>query len=98
MTHLSPAQIYVATGKTFEAPGVLNGCSRVRFCGIYPSGNVGVKREADPESFGAVAVSAAKAAPLLEAIARRFTVRGYRSTTPWHKEQASGISTTKSVL
>ena len=88
MTHLSPAQISAAKGLSFEALRVLDGSPRVRFCDIYPSGNVGVKRETDPETHGPVTVTAAQAEPLLEAIARRFNRRGHRNTTPWEKVQA----------
>ena len=79
MTHLSPAQINVAFGKVFVAPRVIDGCSKVRFCGVFPSGNVGVKRPTDPESFGPIAISPAQAEPLLAAIGRRFTARGFRA-------------------
>lgn len=79
LTRVSQAQINAAFGKTFEAPRVLDGCSRVRFWGIYPSGNVGVKRETDPVTHGPVTVSCDQAAPLLEAISHRFNRRGQRN-------------------
>ncbi len=46
------AQLDAAWGKVFEAPGVINGSAKVRFMGIWPSGNVAVKRGSDPDSFG----------------------------------------------
>jgi len=79
MVHLSPAQIASAFGKTFTVPGVLNGSAEVSFWGIYPSGNVGVKRGRDPDHFGPVTVPAEQAEPLLKAIAARFNRRGYRA-------------------
>lgn len=77
MTHLSPAQINAAHGRVFTAPRVIDGCSDVRFCGVFPSGNVGVKRPTDPECFGPITVSAAQAEPLLAAIGQRFNARGF---------------------
>ncbi len=57
-----------AHGKVFHVPGVINGCAKVRFMGIWPSGNVAVKRAADPDSFGPLTVSPEKAKPLLDTI------------------------------
>lgn len=42
------SQLDAAWGKVFEAPGVINGSARVRFMGVWPSGNVAVKRGGDP--------------------------------------------------
>lgn len=66
------AQLNAAHGMVFDVPGVVNGSSNVRFLGVWPSGNVAVKRQSDPESFGPLTVSPEKAAPLMDAIARRF--------------------------
>lgn len=77
MTHplkLRKAQIQSAYGKVFEAPGVINGSARVRFIGVWPSGNVAVMKETDPDSFGPLTVAPQKARPLLEAIGRRFAM------------------------
>lgn len=60
--------IDTAHGKVFDAPGVINGSTKVRFMGIWPSGNVAVKRAEDPDSFGPLTVSPEKAKPLLDAI------------------------------
>ncbi|ADP20069.1 MULTISPECIES: hypothetical protein [Achromobacter] len=73
---LTQAQIAAATGKIFEVPRVINGCARVQFVGIWPTGNVAVKRASDPEMFGPLTVSSEVAAPLMEAIQRRFNRRG----------------------
>ena len=67
------ARIYGrAWGQVFEAPGVINGSARVRFIGVWPSGNVAVKRAEDPDSFGPLTVSQQRAQPLLKAIAVRY--------------------------
>ena len=66
-------QMNAAYGKVFEAPGVINGSGRIRFMGVWPTGNVAVKRESDPDSFGPVTVSAEKALPLMQAIERQYT-------------------------
>ena len=69
---LRKAQIQSAHGMVFDVPGVINGSARVRFMGVWPSGNVAVKKATDPESFGPLTVAPQKAKPLLEAIDRRF--------------------------
>lgn len=66
------AQLNAAHGMVFDVPGVVNGSSRIRFLGRLPTGNVAVKKQADPDSFGPLTVSPEKAAPLMDAIARRF--------------------------
>ena len=73
---MNNAQINAACGKVFEAPGVLNGTMWVRFMGVYPTGNIGVKRASDCESFGAITVTPEKAAPLIATIEQKFDVRG----------------------
>lgn len=78
MSHLSPAQCGAAYGQCFDVPGVLAGTARVKFCGVFPSGNVGIKRAADPDAFGPLAIDAAQAEPLFAAIRQRFDARGRR--------------------
>lgn len=46
------AQLDAAWGEVFEVPGIINGSAGVRFMGIWPSGNVAVKRASDPAGFG----------------------------------------------
>lgn len=65
-------QIDAAYGKVFDAPGVINGSGKVRFMGVWPTGNVAVKRSSDPESFGPLTVSPQKARPLIQAIERLY--------------------------
>lgn len=77
MKQLSPSQIRAAYGKVFTALRVIDGCSEVRFYGVFPSGNVGVKRSTDPECFGPITVSVVQAEPLFAAIERRFNSRGF---------------------
>ena len=69
---LTQAQESAAHGLVFDAVGVLNGHGRLRFLGVWPTGNVAVKPERDREDFGPLTVSQAKAAPLLRAIDARF--------------------------
>lgn len=69
------AQLSAAYGKVFDAPGVINGSAKVRFMGVWPTGNVAVKRAADPDSFGPLTVSPEKAQPLMQAIAERFPAK-----------------------
>jgi len=66
------AQALAAYGKVFDAPGVINGSARVRFMGVWPTGNIAVKRETDPECFGVLTVSPEQAQTLLLAIMRRY--------------------------
>lgn len=68
-------QLNAAHGKVFDVPGVINGSARVRFMGIWPTGNVAVKREADPESFGPLTVPPAKAQPLMRAIEHSYPAK-----------------------
>lgn len=65
-------QLDAAYGKVFEAPRVINGSSKVRFMGVWPSGNVAVKRVTDPDSFGPITVSPETAMPLMQAIERCY--------------------------
>jgi hypothetical protein len=69
------AQLAKAYGEVFDVPGVVNGSARVRFVGVWPTGNVGVKRETDPDTFGALTVSPEKAQPLMQAIDRRYPAK-----------------------
>lgn len=64
-----------AYGNVFNVPGVINGCSRVRFMGVWSTGNVGVKRADDPDTFGPLTVSPEKAKPLMQAIEQRYPVK-----------------------
>lgn len=66
------ALLKAAYGKVFDAHGVIPGTSRVRFLGIWPTGNVAVKRADDPDSFGPLTVSPDKARTLIQAIERTF--------------------------
>ena len=54
---MKKSQLDAAWGKVFEAPGVINGSARVRFMGVWPSGNVAVKRGGDPDGFGPLTVT-----------------------------------------
>lgn len=65
-------QLNAAFGKVFDAPSVINGSSKVRLMGVWPSGNVAVKRESDPDSFGPITVSPETALPLMRAIERSY--------------------------
>lgn len=69
---LKQEQLNAAIGKVFDVPGVINGSARVRFMGIWPTGNVAVKRESDPDCFGPLTVSPDKARPLMQAIERSY--------------------------
>jgi hypothetical protein len=73
---LTQAQINAAYGKTFEVFGVLNGCGKVRFLGIAPSGNVMVKRATDPELFGVLTISPGAAQRLFQAIEVKYDKAG----------------------
>ena len=72
---MQQAQLAKAYGKVFDAPGVVNGSARVRFVGVWPTGNIGVKRETDPDTFGPLTVSPEKAKPLMQAIERRYPAK-----------------------
>lgn len=65
-------QAQAAYGKVFDAPGVINGSAEVRFMGVWPTGNIAVKRAADPDCFGVLTVSPERAQPLILAIMRRY--------------------------
>lgn len=77
-TRLTPAQNSAAHGKVFDAVGVIEDCSRVRFLGVFSSGSVGVQRESDPHSVGPITITAEQAEPLLAEICRCFHVTGWR--------------------
>lgn len=72
---MQQTQLDKAFGEVFDAPGVINGSSRVRFVGVWPTGNIGVKREVDPDSFGPLTVPPEKAQSLMQAIERRYPAK-----------------------
>ena len=77
MTKLSPAQQRAAYGRSFKAPGVINGCGELVFAGIWPTGNVAVKKLSDDaRGMGPLTVTSAQAEPLLAAIRHKFNSRG----------------------
>ena len=53
---MQQAHMAKAYGKVFDPPGVIN---------VWPTGNVGVKRETDPDIFCALTVSPENAQPLM---------------------------------
>lgn len=73
---MNQAQIAAAYGKTFEVFGVLNACGKVLFLGVAPSGNIMVKRAADPASFGVLTISPGQAQRLIQAIEAKYDRKG----------------------